>query len=266
MTETDATRGQITADAAEVYESLFVPALFQQWTEPMLDAAGVRTGDRVLDVGCGTGVLARAAAPRTGRSGAVTGLDPNDGMLTVARRVAPSLSWRAGAAEALPFDDRSFDRVLSQFVLMFVDDPSRALEEMRRVTAPGGTIALSTWAAIDETPGYAALVALIREVGVDAAADALRAPFCLGTTSMLGAIVKPVFPDVVISRREGVARFPSITAWLHTEIRGWTLSEMIDDATFSELNERAPAALRAFTDRDGAVRFPAPALIAVARV
>ena len=84
MSDTD--RGQVSAAAAEVYDSFFVPALFEQWTDVVLEVADVRSGHRVLDVGCGTGVLARAAHARVGAGGHVAGLDPNDGMLAVARR------------------------------------------------------------------------------------------------------------------------------------------------------------------------------------
>lgn len=81
MTTNGAARGQVAASAAEVYEEFFVPALFEQWAEPVLDAAGVAVGDVLLDVGCGTGVVARAAARRVGPAGEVTGLDRNAGML-----------------------------------------------------------------------------------------------------------------------------------------------------------------------------------------
>ena len=107
--------GQVTRSAAEVYEEFFVPALFEQWADRMVDAAAIESGHRVLDVACGTGVLALAAANRAG-PGAVVGLDVNVGMLAVARRKAPGIDWRQGRAEALPFDDESFDRVVSHIV------------------------------------------------------------------------------------------------------------------------------------------------------
>ena len=75
--------------AATAYEELFVPALFAAWAERVADAAHLREGERVLDVACGTGVLARAAAKRVAPGGSVTGLDSSDGMLAVAARRAP---------------------------------------------------------------------------------------------------------------------------------------------------------------------------------
>src|SRR5690606_14144734 len=107
--------------AARAYEALFVPALFGQWAASVVDAAQVSTGERVLDVACGTGVLAREAQRRTGPAGHVTGLDPGVGMLAVAKELAPTVDWRQGMAESMPFADASFDAVVSQFGLMFMD-------------------------------------------------------------------------------------------------------------------------------------------------
>ncbi len=129
---------QAQADAAAVYEEFFVPALFQEWAYRVADAVPLRPGDRVLDVACGTGVLARAVAARVSPGGSVAGLDMNPGMLTVAGRVAPAIAWRQGAAESLPYADASFDAVVSQFGLMFFADRQTALREMMRVLAPGG--------------------------------------------------------------------------------------------------------------------------------
>src|SRR5262245_30686072 len=98
----EASTGQVTGSAAEVYEAFFVPALFGQWATRLAEAAGLCPGNRVLDVACGTGVLAREAAGRVAPGGSVVGLDRNEGMLAVAAAKAPSIGWRAGRAEALP--------------------------------------------------------------------------------------------------------------------------------------------------------------------
>jgi ubiquinone/menaquinone biosynthesis C-methylase UbiE len=92
-----------TRSPAEVYEEFFVPALFQQWGTRICGIAQVDTGQHVLDVACGTGVLAAAAAERVGPHGAVVGLDPNEDMLAVARRKRARVDWKSGRAEALPF-------------------------------------------------------------------------------------------------------------------------------------------------------------------
>ena len=112
-----ATSAQIAA--ATAYEEFFVPALFREWAPRVVDAAQILPGHRVLDVACGTGVLAREAAGRARPTGVVAGLDLNPGMLVVARQLAPAVEWRHGTAESLPFPDHSFDAVVSQFGLMF---------------------------------------------------------------------------------------------------------------------------------------------------
>jgi SAM-dependent methyltransferase len=173
-------RWQVSTDAAEVYESCFVPAIFGAWAGPVADAAEIRRGDKVLDVGCGTGVLAREALRRVGQEGQVIGLDLNEGMLAVAARREPNIAWRSGDAAALPFEDMSFDVVVSQFALMYVPDRVASLREMWRTLAPGGRLAVAAWAPIERARGYQILVDIaVRQCGREAA-DVLAAPFVLG--------------------------------------------------------------------------------------
>lgn len=258
-----ANTGQVSASAAETYEDFFVPALFDQWPDQVLVAVGLRPGDRVLDVGCGTGVLARAAARALQGTGSVAGLDCNEGMLAVARRSHHEIAWTHGPAEHLPFADNTFDRVVSQFALMFFDDPAAGIEEMARVARPGGTVAVATWADASESPGYAAMIGLLQRLFGDAAADALSAPFTIGTEEALAALMQPSLPHATVTRLDGTARFDSLEAWVHTDVRGWTLADMIDDDQYAELLAAATTDLAHLVGPDGSVTFPAPALLAV---
>ena len=124
---------QLAHDAAVAYEKDFVPAIFAQWPPVLAEVAGMKPGDRVLDVACGTGILARDAADRVGSTGRVTGFDLNEAMLAVARRLRAEINWRQGDAGKLPFEDGAFDVVVSQFALMFFPDQVAALREMWRV-------------------------------------------------------------------------------------------------------------------------------------
>jgi SAM-dependent methyltransferase len=263
---TDATAGQVSTAAAEVYEQFFVPALFAQFVEPMLDAVAAGDGDRLLDVGAGTGVVGRAALKRVGVRGSIVAVDPNEGMLSVAKRLASALDVRRGVAEQLPVEKDEIDCVTCQFALMFFFDARRAVEEMRRVLRPGGRVAVATWASVEESPGYAAMVDLLEDEIGGWAADALRAPFCLDTPEQIGAVLRRSFEDVTVVRHDGQARFPSLDDWLYTEIRGWTLADYIGDDQYARLRRAAATRLARFVTGDGSVRFAVPALIASASV
>ena len=127
--------------APENYQRYFVPAIGRPLADALVDLAGVRAGQRVLDVACGTGVVARVAAERVGAAGLVAGVDINPGMLAVARSTPAGggpVTWHEAPADALPFPDGSFDVVLCQLGLQFFPDRLAALREMRRVLAPAG--------------------------------------------------------------------------------------------------------------------------------
>lgn len=143
---------------AETYERLVVPGLFQPYAHDLIERARpIGPSDRVLDLGCGTGVVARTLRDRLGGAARITGLDANPQMIEVARSLAPELDWRQGDAMALPFEDGAFDLIVSQQMLQFARDRGAAVREMRRVLAPGGRIILSTWRQRSEQPLYDAL-------------------------------------------------------------------------------------------------------------
>ena len=96
---------QAQVDAANAYETLMVSALFGEWASRVADAGQVRPAERVLDVACGTGILAREVASRTRAEGSIVGVDPALGMLEVAKGLEPRVEWREGVAESLPFGD-----------------------------------------------------------------------------------------------------------------------------------------------------------------
>lgn len=146
---------------AEMYERELVRPLFQPWAEVLLDRAELTSGDRVLDLACGTGIVARLANQRLQKTGRVVGLDLSPQMLAVGRGIDPSIDWREGNALALPFGDaETFDVVLCQQGLQFFPDKAAAASEMRRVlkkTAPGGRLAVAVWRGLEEIPFFLAL-------------------------------------------------------------------------------------------------------------
>ncbi len=264
MEKQDAATGQITAEAARVYESFFVPALFGQFAPWLVEAAGIRGGGRVLDVATGTGVVARAALKR---GASVSAVDINEGMLTVARELEPHVNFQRAPAEALPFDDNAFDAVTCQFALMFFEDRVQALREMRRVCHPGGHVAVSVFNAWEESPGYRDLIPLLGEIMGEEAAGALKAPFCLGDPAELAALLDDAGLGAAQRiHKTGQIRHSSLEAWLDTEIGGWTLARMATPEIMTALKAAAETRLGQYRNADGTVSFEAPAVFAIAEV
>jgi len=252
---------------AEVYDAQFVPALFAQWGPVVAAEAGVRQGDRVLDVACGTGALTLAAADIAGPSGSVVGLDANPDMLTVARRKPAQIDWREGTAEALPFPDNSFDAVVSQFGFMFFEDRPKALTEMMRVLKPKGCLAVAVCDAVENSPGYRAFALLLDRLFGEEVGEAFRAPFSLGDAGQLSAICQQAgLADAEVVRRNGKVRFSSIDALVSTERACvWTLGGVLTDEQFDRLLDEATTVLQPFTVDGRTVEFDMPSLIVKAR-
>jgi len=251
-------------EAAKAYEHLHVPAIFEQWAYRVSKAARIGPGDRVLDVACGTGVLAREVVSRVGPSGHVAGVDPGPGMLVVAKRLEPSVEWRPGVAESLPFPDESFDAVVSQFGLMFFSDRRRALQEMLRVLKPGGRLAVAAWASLDDSEAYPIEVELLDRLGGQAAGDALRAPFVMGDVAELSDLFESAgVASVAVESVTGRARFPSIRTMVEADLRGWlpVMGVVLDEPVIQQILEEAEAVLSSYVTEDGQVVFDSPANI-----
>jgi ubiquinone/menaquinone biosynthesis C-methylase UbiE len=153
--------------AARLYEEHFVPLQFRPFARDLIARAAPRPGDHVVDIACGTGIIARLVAPYVVPMGSVIGIDIDPAMLTVARRCAASegvsVTWQEGDATALPFADAAFDLALNQQGLQYLPDRQAALHEMRRILAPGGRAYVSTWAPLGEQPIRSLLDHIVRE-------------------------------------------------------------------------------------------------------
>jgi len=137
----------------EIYEQALVDSLFRPWAKLVLEDVELATGDRVLDVACGTGIVARLAKERLGDAGRVVGVDLSPAMLAVARRVAPGIDWKeADAGDPALSGGEQFDVIICQQGLQFFPDRAAAAHQMRRALAPGGRLAVSTWRPDGEVP------------------------------------------------------------------------------------------------------------------
>ncbi|MDC7121514.1 class I SAM-dependent methyltransferase [Cellulomonas fimi] len=128
---------------ADAYDR-FMGRFSQPLAALFADALGVGAGERVLDVGSGPGALTSRLVERAGAEH-VTAVDPTEAFVAAVRERLPGVDVRRAPAEALPFEDDTFDAALAQLVVHFMADPVAGLGEMRRVTRPGGTVAASVW-------------------------------------------------------------------------------------------------------------------------
>src|SRR5262245_16101027 len=142
-----------TSSLPELYERFLVEPLFRPFARELLDRTAFAAAERLLDVACGTGIVARLAQQRVGDRGRLVGIDASPAMLAVATSVAPTIEWRQGDAARLPArPDETFDVVTCHQGLQFFPDRPAALCEMRRVLAPGGRVAVATWRSVDDVP------------------------------------------------------------------------------------------------------------------
>ncbi len=229
---------QVAGSAAETYDRALVPAVFAAWAPLVVELADPQPGERVLDVACGTGVIARVVAQRVGRSGSVVGLDLNPGMLAVAASstaeslTSASITWQEASATKMPLPDASFHIVYCQLGLQFFPDRPAALREMYRVLAPGGRMALMVWRGIEHSPGFSVLAAaLARHVSTEAA-GIMRAPFALADGEELrGLIAAAGFRDIAIRPAPGTARFPSVARFVQDYVAGSPLAGHVAKAS-----------------------------------
>lgn len=257
---------QVADDAAVLYERSFVPAIFERSAAMLADAARIARGDRVLDVGCGTGVVAREAARRIEAAGRVIGLDLNPRMLEVARQVAPEIEWRQGDAGELPFEDGAFDVVVSQYALMFFPDQAAGLREMQRVLQAGGRLAIAVCGPLADAGAYTMLAEVAERICSPEVVDLLRSPFALGDRGRLADLVGAADLDgAEIRTLETPVRFPSIEALVHTEIKASPIRNVIDERTFDALLKGARKHLAAFCVNGKEISFGLPVHVVTAR-
>ncbi len=233
MTQTSFDATAFRGTAAENYERYFVPAIGSPLAEDLVAAACLREGERVLDVACGTGVVARLAAVRVGHTGAVAGLDSNPGMLSVARSATHrelAIDWYETGAEAIPLADGSFDVVLCQMGLQFFADRPRALRQMRRVLRPGGRLLVNV-------PGprpalFAAFAdALARHIGPDCAAF-IDVVFALHDAKTLRTLLADAgFDDVDVARSPKALRLPAPEDFLWQYVHSTPLAGAVAKAS-----------------------------------
>jgi ubiquinone/menaquinone biosynthesis C-methylase UbiE len=270
---TDASRAerwQLEGAAAELYERHLVSAVTALWAADLVQRVDVRAGDRVLDIACGTGVVARAAAERAGDGGHVSGLDINPAMLAVARSASAEVDFVQGSAVALPFDDGSFEVVLCQLGLQFFPDRAKALAQMHRVLVGEGRLGLSVYGPIEHNPGTLALAqALDHHLGT-AASQTKRAEHVLPYATLVHKLVADAgFRDITITTETKLVRFASVSEWVNVQLTATPLASLLADqlarrGMTDKITGAVVEALQPY-DVDGGLEFPQEAHVLIAR-
>ena len=257
---------QLSLETAETYEAAFVPSLFAHLAPHLVDAAEVTSGDRVLDVACGTGIVARTAADRAGPTGRVVGLDLNEAMLTVARRIRPDLDWRQGDAASLPFPGDSFDVALCQSGLMFVPSPGTAVSELARVVRPEGRVAAQVWSSLDRQTAIQPLADAVARHAGPAAVDLIGTYFRLGDRAQFSDLFTQAGLRVTDVRTLGATvRAPTVDDYITTEVESTPLIDRISDDVYRRIREEARAGLARYCDECGTLALPLEAYLVAAR-
>lgn len=256
-----------TPNFAEIYEQVLVPSIFDPWSEEVIERARpIGPADRVLDLGCGTGIVARRLRDRLGGGLRVTGVDASADMIAMARTLAPEVDWREGNAMKLPFADGSFELVVCQQMLQFVPDPVAALREIRRVLVPGGRLVAATWRPRPELPLYETFGRIAeRHLG-----QANEKRFLLGDDTALCALLATAgFASVridVVTRTDRFTQFPYRGSALAANFDVSALAPAELEARLATIEAESIAASRAFAQPDGAIAAPSRANLVTARV
>jgi ubiquinone/menaquinone biosynthesis C-methylase UbiE len=226
---------QLTLNAAKLYEHYPARYILGPWAPLLVDAARVAVGERVLDVACGTGVVARAAVKRVGATGRVVGVDLNPGMIAVARSLPATndgpIEWLERSALDLRFKNASFDVVLCQQGLQFFPDKAMALQEMRRVLDHGGRLALSVWdtKSLGVYSG-AVSAALDRFVGPEVAARFTASRKAPTADELQRLATEADFSAVEVSIRRINIHLPRVDKFVLDHLAATPVAEAIDAA------------------------------------
>lgn len=260
---------QVDGSWVEIYETIFVPAMVEEWVAKVIALAKPQPGEHILDIACGTGALTRGVANSIGPDGRVIGLDLSPDMLEFARKfplnqAGPvSIEWREGDANALPFEDETFEVVFCQIGLMFFPDQVMALREMRRVLKPAGRLGVMVWGSILECPGQTAIKASWERYLGHEMGSRIARQHSLGSPKTIQSLLeKAGFVDISVQAMMGTVRLPS-PAHL---ARGYgaLAGIQVDETTRARIIQEVSDALQPYVGADG-LAYPIEAILAAAR-
>lgn len=258
------------ASFPQIYERALVGTLFRPWVDELFDRASLRSDDSVLDIACGTGIVARMARRRLGSSARIVGVDVSAPMLAVAREIEPAIDWREGDAMSLPVaDDEKFSVAFCQQGIQFFADKVAAAREMRRVLAPGGRVVVATWLGLERNPLFRDL----HEAAAPHVGQSEDERFSFGDAEALRNVLEVGgLRDVSIVERQRTIRMPDAGVLLRLN----SMAEVGMSKAAAQLDDEVRMRLAAAVERDSApvmdryrdgegLAFEAATLIASAR-
>jgi SAM-dependent methyltransferase len=258
---------QVDGGGSVAYQRYLVPLVTSRWAVVLADRAALHPGERILDVACGTGAVARIAAQRVGPGGHVTALDINPQMLAVGRSLPPvagaPVEWREGSALDLPLPDSAFDAVLCQLGLQFFPDRPTALREMRRVTSPGGRLVASVYGPIEHNPANHALSdALDRRVAPGTSLTKRKEHALANPAELAEVVAGAGFADVSLATDTITIDYDSPAEFVRIQLTATPLARLFTDTPAAErerilreVTADVQAALAPYTDAAG-LHFP----------
>ena len=244
-----------------------IGAITSRLAESLLDAAGVRSDRRVLDVATGPGYVAERAAARGARA---VGIDVAEGMLELARQRVGGIELLRADADELPFDDASFDAVVGGFVINHLPHPQRALAEAKRVLVPGGAVAFSVWDRPERMRVIGVVKEAIEPAGEDSG-DALPAggpdPYRFADEGEFHALLEGAkLVGVTVKTLELTHRVAGVEELLHgllgSTVRTATLLRGLGPVARRRTSAALERAVEPYRTSDGALELPVAAKLA----
>lgn len=251
---------QLGGSGPYAYQDYIADPVLRPGIQPLLQAAEISPGDRVVDLACGTGMVTRALLEQVGSSGTVIGIDLNPMMLEVAKELTSSeaavdIEWRQGDAASLPLEDGRADAIVCQQGFQFFADKSAALAEMARTLSDDGRLAFSVLREIERNPFQWAIAdALQAHVGERAAA-VIHTPFAMHEPEAIrGLVADAGFEDVHLRLETTVVRHPSLDDLVPGYINATPVADQVaslEAETQAKIVSHVESGLTGYVDDDG---------------